>query len=155
MPRTTTQQLVVARDRSIRAVDNTSRRDPTDFDKPDIGNTVPRLGSLSLLRLAAGARAYGYIVIEVGLRDRSMSELPIAAEEQLSEPLVEALRAGDLSEAQDLLQGERGPLTVVSVHLVGENDEDVRIGRMGTLESSSEDSLNQLIVPAWSALHLT
>ncbi|KEP72758.1 hypothetical protein HR12_40545 [Microbacterium sp. SUBG005] len=147
--------MVDLRRRSIRAVDNTRELEPTEFDKPQEGQTVPRLGSADLLRLAANAENFGYHLAGIALRDRSMSPLPQEADERLSEELTEAIRQGQVEEAQRLLLGERGPLAVVSIHMIGELDDDVHVGRLGVFASDSAEAMRKLIAPAWKRLQLS
>jgi len=156
VPLSVSQQLVVdLRSARVEAVENPSGLAPTNFDRPEDGQIVPRLGSASLLRLAAAARPLGYEVVSVELRDRSMKVLPIEQDEQLRESVVEALRSNDLDTVKELLRGDRGPYTVVSVGLVDLEDRDVEIGRLGVLRSRANDVAEHLFAPLWAKLRLS
>lgn len=154
----TLKQLVVEPEtHAISAVDNSERRDAADFEDDNHGRYVPRLGSVDLMRLAASASKFGYHLVGVSLRDRAMHPLPQHDEENIVEDLVPTLRAGKLADAQRLLRGGRGPMSIVSVELAGEaNDDDVLIGRMGTFSATSPTlSFDALVKPAWEKLHLS
>ena len=157
MPHATLKQLVVETvSQSISAVDNAESKDAAAFEDTTTGRYVPRLGSVDLMRLAAGASKFGYRLVGVTLRDRTMHLLPQEDEEHIVEDLVPALREGNFTAAQNLLRGRRGPMSVVSVELAGEkDDDDVLIGHMGTFSSTSPSSFDALIKPAWEKLHLS
>lgn len=151
------KQLVLnTRSRKVEAITTDGSTDALDFERPSKSEMVPRLGTPDLLRLAASSKRFGYELIGVSLRDRSMLKLADdVQEEQLVEELVEALRNGQLKHAQDLLRGERGPLSIVSVRLYGERGDDVEIGRMGRYRTTSEESLDKLVRPAFRQLQLS
>lgn len=157
MTYTTLKQLVVETgNHSLTAVDNADSKDVDAFENVAAGRYVPRLGSVDLMRLAAGASRFGYYLVGVTIRDRAMHALPDADEERIVEDLVPALREGDFAAAQSLLRGERGPMSVVSVELAGDkDDDDVHVGRMGTFTSTSDSSFEKLMKPAWEKLHLS
>lgn len=153
----TLRQLVVETEsHSLSAVDNADGQDVAAFENPTAGRHVPRLGSVDLMRLAAGASKFGYKLVGVTIRDRAMHALPDADEERITKNLVPALREGNFTAAQSLLRGERGPMSVASVELVGDKgDDNVHVGRMGTFSATSETSFEKLMKPAWEKLHLS
>lgn len=149
------QQLVVdVDDRSIHVVANDGDRDPEDFDRPDEGVMVPRLGTQAMLALAAYANQLGYTLMHVGLLDRSMTPLDPDEEERVEDVLVETLRTGDVQQARSLLSGVRGPLTAISLELVSALNEQVHLGWLGDVRSDSDAPIRDLLVPAWNTLHL-
>lgn len=154
MPNVAQQLVVNLYDRSIRAVDNLSDRDPETFDRPELGVMVPRFGTQALLLLAAHADDYGYTVLHVGLLDRSMTPLLPEEEERIEDVLLDELRSGNLAAAQGLLFGERGPFTAISLELVSARNEQVHVGWLGDLRVDSDAPVRELLVPAWTGLHL-
>ncbi|PPH96039.1 hypothetical protein C5C56_15525 [Rathayibacter sp. AY1D1] len=154
MPSVVQQLVINLSDHSISAVDNSFDQNPETFDQPDLGVMVPRFGTQALLLLAAHADEYGYTVLHVGLLDCSMTPLLPDEEEGLEDVLLDALRAGDLAAARNLLFGERGPLTAISLELVSARNEQVHVGWLGDLRLDSDAPVQELLVPAWSGLHL-
>jgi len=149
------QQLVVdMRSHKIRAIDNLANENPVSFDQPEKGQVVPRFGAISMLRFAAGARQWGYLVSGVGLRDSHGDNVTIEDEDPIREALVEALRHGEADVAQELLMKDRGPFYLGSVSLIGPLDQDINVGELGTLDSQDDEVVENLIAPAWSTLRL-
>ncbi|RPE77893.1 hypothetical protein EDF39_0562 [Frondihabitans sp. PhB161] len=83
-----------------------------------------------------------------------MAPLPAELEDEVSDRLVETLRTG-AALADDALSGDRGPYTVVEIELATTDMETIRVGRLGTVESVSEDATSELMEPAWTQLHLS
>jgi len=150
------QQLVVSTsDRSLVSVPNERHEDPTVFEVPGEGRMVPRLGSSSLLRLAAYASQLGYIVVGVEIRDRAFQFLEPDLSESISEALVTVLRDNNLPAARALLNGDRGPYSVVAIDVVDEEDHDIRVARLGEVEADDGAAVTNLVTRAWVELQLT
>lgn len=148
-------QLVVRLvDHSLHLEPRNPGDDPVGFDRPESGQSVPRLGSRDLIRLAVFAVDHGYFLDAVIVRDRTMAPLPAELEDEVSDRLVETLRTG-AALADDALSGDRGPYTVVEIELATTDMETIRVGRLGTVESVSEDATSELMEPAWTQLHLS
>jgi hypothetical protein len=148
-------QLVVRlADHSLHLEPRNAGDDPVAFDRPESGQIVPRLGSRDLIRLAGFAVDHGYLLDAVIVRDRTMSPLPSELEDEVSDRLVETLRSG-APLANDALSGDRGPYTVVEIELTTSDMETIRVGRLGTVESFSDDATSGLMEPAWTQLHLS
>ena len=151
----TLQLMRDANKRTVWAVPNADHLPPRSFDEPASGHYVPRWGTVALLKLAAQAKHVGLTVTDVTFRDTA--QLPLLPEEaeHLSEEMVAALRAEDFDWAQRLLEGDRGPYTVVGVHLLAEDGGRFVVGRFGGVEVSDDEPVSPLVAAAESILNLS
>lgn len=94
----------------------------------------PRFDSAVMLDLALDAQKKGLWVSGLSLRDRSHSPLSDDAEEEAQEAIITALRSGHRGAAIAALLGDRGPLHIISIELVNDNDDsDAWVTRDGTI----------------------
>lgn len=148
------QLLVNTRTREVSAAENPNAVDALDFEERAL--MAPRLGSADLCRLASHAPSFGYLLVGVTLRDRSLHPLPNDLEEVLEDDVCGALRLGELGRVNTMLRGDCGPLLVVAVALIDDDTgEDIEVGRMGALQETSGDALEKLIRPAFRELQLS
>lgn len=148
------QLLVNSKTHDVSVVDNAHAADALDFEHAKF--MAPRLGSADLCRLGASADHFGFEVIGVTLRDRTLHPLPEQAEDELVEDVVAAMKAGQTKIISDLLHGDRGPYVIVAVVLMDEHTgEDVEIGRMGSYQASTDEPFEKLVRPAFTELQLS
>ena len=99
---------------------------------------IPSFDSAAMLDLAFHSTAAGLVLIECGIRDRSMSGLPEETDENVVEAIVSAVRSGDRAAADRALHGERGPYRIWALGFLGDVSE-VRVDRFGTLVAIDGD----------------
>ena len=149
-------QLVRDADRTkLWYVSNDSHLAPRAFDDKVHGRFVPRWGSVALLQLAVQARSVHLEPVRVELRDVALLPLPQEIAEAVNESVVEALQAGNVEEAQDLLEGPGGPYVVMSVELESDDGAQIVVERYGGFEVTEDEPIPALVTAAETLLSIS
>ena len=149
-------QLVVDADGStVRSLPrNPNHRE--DFENPELNQYVPALGSLDLLRLAIWSELNEFPVVDVELRDRSMSPIDDEVFDRARQSLLGAIREKNLAHARQALRaGDRSPYTLVAIEVETDRMNDIKVARSGEVEAEDERDIMKFVSSAWSALHLS
>lgn len=118
--------------------------------------TELHLGSQDLVRLAAYASTHGFVVTSFMISDAYLVPLVTDEQTEISDGLVEALRAHGGDEVEAAMQNEYDGLYVVGVNLVGSSSGmRISVRRRGYVDTSVTQEAEQLLKSAWRELRLS
>ncbi|PJJ55318.1 hypothetical protein [Compostimonas suwonensis] len=136
-----------------------------DLRISDVGSGLPartpvgtelHLGSQDLIRLAAYASARGFVVSSFMVSDAYLVPLVPDEQAEVSDDLVEALRAYGSDEVEAALQNEYDGLYIVGVNLIGSaSGMRISVRRRGYVDTSVTQEAEQLLKSAWRELRLS
>ena len=127
----------------------------TEYERPEVGVFVPRLGSQDLVRFAAFASAVGVAVEGFEIADSKVRRLDAELERSLSDELVATLREAGQSAALRELDGDFRDYTVVGVKLVDRELRAVTLRRRGVVDGEEHSAVIALLADAWDELKLS
>ncbi|KQO98894.1 hypothetical protein [Leifsonia sp. Leaf264] len=120
---------------------------PTDFEDVESDVVIPRLGSLDLLHVAAGAFGEGWSVRRIGVSDGAM--LPMEGD-VIPDRLRRNLGRHGASSALLWLTDECPGAAVVDVTVIPANGREFTLTRLGGVTGDTSQEAIQLLRSVWS-----
>lgn len=117
--------------------------------------TELHLGSQDLIRLADYATSHGFTIASFMIADGYLVPLRPEEESELSDEMIEAVRAHGGAELEAAMQDEFDGLYVVGVTLIAMSGMRISVRRRGFVETSVVHEAEQLLRSAWQELHLS
>lgn len=117
--------------------------------------TELHLGSQDLIRLADYALSRGFTIASFMIADGYLVPLDVDEQADLSDEMVEAVRAHGGAELEAAMQDEYDGLYIVGVTLVSAAGRYVVVKRRGFVETSVVQEAEHLLRSAWQELRLS
>jgi hypothetical protein len=140
---------------TLRLVVNPKNEHASTFEAHDQTSTVPRLGSLDLLRLANYLHSGGFHLVDIDIVDARMDRLPAGERDQLDLEIREAIEFDGVAHARALLNLPNRHYTARSVTFHGDETGVSKVSRMGVVDTDRPIQLEQVLQSAHREIRIS